>query len=283
MTYVIPPDIIPDSSLIDVVLPEESGYSEACAAGDDHDSMWDAAGDAAREFPSHLWIEPREWPAVAAENDRLRTWPENYRGRFTNQKPSHECTAHALVQVAETRWNKQRAGLFSMVFLSPLSVYGEANQRQWGGANGRTVLGIAVRRGILPDKIQPRDYGFAHSLHGTTGQGNATQSSGPLVRLSQFPDGWQETAKHFKPLEIIFPTSWEQIVCLVLHGYAVGAGRNGHMIPYMQWLHSRSLMAYADSYDVIRYDSISNIKRAVGSSYAIASFTIPDDWQKPGG
>jgi len=102
------------------------------------------------------------------------------------------------------------------------------------------------------------------------------------VSLSRFPRGWQETARHFRPLEVIFPESWEQIACLVLNGYAVGAGRDGHAVPYAIWNPTQRLLGYVDSYDVVRWDSERTIRKAVGSAYAIASMTTPDDWAKPG-
>lgn len=287
-----------DPKLIDVTLPEHDGYPDELAAEDTRDVLWDCCGEASREFPGHLWIEPGDWTEVAAQNDRLGLWPIDYIDRFTNQSPTHECTAHSLRACAESCRNRQRriklgppvagqrlptSAQSASVWLSCLSIYSEANPRIRGGANVRQVLEIATRRGFLPDKIQPRDWGFRHSLVGTQGKGGVNQSGGTWVKLADFPDNWRETAKHFRPLEVIFPETWEQTVCLVLHGYAVGVGRSGHAVPYCRWIPSGNLMAYVDSYDVIRYDSISNIKRTVGGSYAIASFTTPDDWNKPAG
>jgi hypothetical protein len=287
-----------DPQLIDVVLPEHDGYPDEMAAEDTPDALWEACGDASRDFPPHLWIEPRQWAEVAAENDRNRTWPLDYLDRFTNQNPTHECTCHMLRACGESSRNRQRAitvgppvagqqrpesAASASVWLSCLSIYAEANPRIRGGANIRTVLSIASRRGFLPDAKQPRDWGFRHSLIGTAGKGNVTQSSGAWVPLSKFPQGWEETARHFRPLEVIFPESWEQIVCLVLAGYAVGVGRSGHAIPYAKWIAADSVMAYVDSYDVIRYDSTRMIRSAVGGAFAIASFTTPDDWDKPAG
>jgi hypothetical protein len=287
-----------DPRLIDVEFPEHDGYPEELAAEDTRDVLWDCCGDAAREFPSHLWIEPKDWAAWSAENDRLGTWPIDYLDRFTNQSPTHECTTHALRACAESCRNRQRriklgppiagqrlpvSAQSASVWLSCLSIYSEANPRIRGGANVRQVMEIATRRGFLPDKIQPREWGFRHTLVGTQGKGGINQSGGSWVKLSQFPDGWQETAKHFRPLEVVFPETWEQTVCLVLHGYAVGVGRSGHSVPYARWIPSDNVMAYVDSYDLIRYDSVSSIKRTVGGSYSIISFTTPDDWDKPAG
>lgn len=288
-----------DPTLIDQKRTEHDGYPEKFEAEDTPDVLRSACGSASREFPKALWIEPRDWADKARENDKYHTWPLNYSSRYTNQSPTHECTCHSLIQNAEACRNRQRGvsfvdgpkkgfrypetAKFFSVFLAPLSVYPIANPGQWGGANVRQVLEISCKNGILPDKTQPREYGFKHQLQGTTGTGNLNQSKGPWVVESQFPQGWKETAKWFKPREIIFPGSWEEAVCLVLHGMFVSVGRNGHAIPWGQWNPTSQVMAYPDSYDVTRYDSLNTVKSAWRGAFAIATMTAPDDWDKPAG
>lgn len=286
-----------DPRLIDVFPSQHDGYPSELAAMDTPAAMRESFGDAARDFPNSLWVEPRDWADVAAENDRLGLWPENYRIRRTNQSPTHECTCHALVQCMEIAWNRQQRlklsggedfrsvqGHGMPVYFSALSIYAEANPRIRGGANLQTVIGIAVRRGFIPDKIQPQTgYRFQHSLTGTNGRGNAQQSAGDWVATKNFPSGWEQTARHFRPIEVINPESYEQIVSLVLNGICVAVGRSGHSIPYVRWHPGEKAMEYSDSYDVARYDSLATVKRAVGGAYAIVSTTVPDDWRKPGG
>jgi hypothetical protein len=279
-------------ALIDVVLPED-GYPPEMAAEDTPDALWDAAGDAAREFPAALWIEPRDWADKARENDKYKTWASNYVDRFTNQAPTHECTTHALRCVYEAAHNRQRgiqvgppiagqrlpiSATSHSVWFSCLSIYAEANPRQRGGASTRGVMEIAARRGMLPDRIQPRAYNFPHTLTGTAGRGGVNQSAGAWVQLSRFPSGWQNTAKLFRPLEVIIPRIWEQTVCLLLHGRAVGHGRSGHAVPLVGWNVASSVAPYLDSYDVIRYDSVANLRAGLVSAYCIESVTVPDNW-----
>lgn len=287
------------TDLLDVVLPEHDGYPDELAAEDTPDVLRDVCGAASREFPQGLWIDPKDWADKARENDKHKTWPMNYIDRYTNQTPTHECTCHSLRANAEACRNRLRGVIFpegpkanfryaesaeyGSVWLSPNSVYAEANPRVRGGANVRQVLEIACRRGMLPETKQPRDYGLKHTMIGTTGKGGLNQASGPWLAVSQFPSGWEATAAWFKPLEVIFPSSWEQAVCLVLHGYAVSVGRSGHAIPWCQWNVTNQAMAYPDSYDVTRYDSLSTVKRAWSGAFAIASMTVPDDWLKPAG
>jgi hypothetical protein len=284
-----------DPALIDVVLPP-SGYPDELAAEDTRDNLVSVCGSASRDFPQSLWIEPSNWADKARDNDKYHTWGMNYLDRYTNQNPTHECTTHSLRANFEACRNRQRGIIFpegpkkafryaeslkGSVWVSPLSVYAEANPRQWGGANVRQVLEIAVRRGMLPEKIQPAEYGFKHTLQGTTGGGGLNQSRGDWVSVAKFPEGWEETAKHFRPLEVIFPESWEQAVCLVLHGYLVSVGRSGHAIPWALYNVQEQAMAYPDSYDVTRYDSLRTVKSAWSGSFAIATVTTPDDWSQP--
>lgn len=287
-----------DPKLIDVTLPEHDGYPEELAKLDTDEALWDACGDASTDFPQSLWIPENEWRDRAEYNDKNGLWAINYLDRFTNQSPTHECTCHALRAVAESAWNRQRrfaigppvagqrlpestAPQSASVWFSCLSIYAEANPRERGGANVQQVCRIACERGFLPDKIQPRDYGFAHSLQGTCGKGGVNQSSGSWPAVSKFPDGWRETAKHFMPLEVIYPRSREQFVCCLLHGLAIGIGRKGHSVPICRLVYDggRMLFEYPDSYDVIRYDS----SAYYSGSYSILSFTTPDDWTKPAG
>jgi hypothetical protein len=289
-------------ALLDVKLPP-SGYSDAHKANDTRDVLFGACGAAARDFPQAMWIEPKDWADKARDNDKYKTWGMNYLDRYTNQNPTHECTTHSLRANCEAARNRQRGIIFpegpkanfrydqsatsGSVWLSPLSVYAEANPAQWGGANVQQVLEIAARRGMLPDKIQPRDYGFKHQLQGTTGEGNSNQASGPWVKLANFPSGWQETAKWFMPQEVVFPDSWEQAVCMVLHGCLVGVGRSGHAISWAQLSFEGSNLkaaAYPDSYNVTRYDSVGTMRGCGGDgSFSVVSMTAPDDWNHPAG
>jgi hypothetical protein len=283
------------TNLIDVPLPPD-GYIDD--GGNTLDVLKAMCGAATRDFPKEFWVEPADRADKSRENDKNHTWPINYVDRFTNQNPTHECTCHSLTRNAEGARNKQRGIIFpdgpkkdfryeeskqGSVWLSPLSIYAEANPRQWGGANVRQVLEIACRRGFLPEKIQPREYGFKHSLQGTTGQGGLNQSKGPWVRLSNFPEGHEETSKNFKPLEVVFPESWEEALCLVLNGVLVSVGRSGHAVPWAFWNEAEQVMGYVDSYDVVRYDSLRTVKSAWQGSFAIVSMTTPDDWDKPAG
>lgn len=294
-----------DPALIDAPPPTDSGYPDEIAREDTPEEMVGACGSASREFPQSLWIEARDREAQARENDSLKLWPINYTDRFTNQgggngiPGSHECTCHGFRTVYESSRNRARAINYpdgpkvgarypesarGSVWLSPLSLYCRANSRRWGGAGVIQVLNIACNDGVLPDKVQPFEYKFEHTLHGTSGAGNSNQSHGPWVTERDFPDGWKDTAVWFRPREVVVSTDWEVALCLILRGYSISYGRKGHCVPPSFWNVSSNAVGYTDSYNRVLYDSMSTFKAACRSGfYAIISTTTPDDWMKPAG
>lgn len=302
-----------DQSLLDVVLPEGSGYPEDLAKGDTREVLSDvcqASGIIVTEFPSSMWIDRKDWAERAAFLKENKMRAIDYLDRFTNQGSgtnplngrrgysTHECTCHSLRACMEACWNRQRrislegptsdrrtlaTANSHSVWLSPLSVYAIANPRQWGGASIRGVVKIAGERGMLPETIQPRDYKFKHTLHGTCGGGNYRQSSGEWVRLRDFPDGCEETSMNFRPLEVIFPDDAEQLVCLILNSHMVGVGRSGHAVPLGEWHDDDEAAGYPDSYNVMRYDSFRKMRGYAGGAFAIVSCTQPDDYDNPAG
>jgi hypothetical protein len=294
-----------DKRLVDAPLPAQvdghSGYPADKAREDTPEALRFAAGNTVREFPKAYWIEPKDWAAKAKENDENHTWPINYIDRFTNQSPTHECTCHSLRANMEAARNRQR-GIFypegpkkayrypdsarGSVWLSPMSVYAEANPGQWGGAGIVQVLEIAVRRGMLPEKTQPREYGFKHALAGTTGEGGLNQSTGKWTKVSDFPAGWEETGGLFKPEEVVFAETLEQAVCLILHGVVYSVGRSGHAVPWAQFNVTDRVFPYVDSYDVVRYDSWNTARSAYSGGFGVMTLRAPSGnatWENPAG
>lgn len=271
----------PDA-LVDWVPPEDTGYPGVWAERDTVEAY--AAMEGVIDFPDHLWIEERDWKDVAAQNDQYHTWPDDYRNRRTHQGRSHECTCHCLLQCFEIAWNRQ-VGREHASWVSALSVYIEANPRQWGGSTMQRTLGIARDRGFLPDHDGSNGRDTQKSLYPTTlhctAGGNSHSSNGPWVSLRSLPENYRDVAKNFRVLEYINIRDWRQIVCLVLNGYAVGVGRSGHAIPYCKivWRGGDLFAQYADSYVVDRFDSMRMIKSAVGGAYAIASTTVLENWK----
>lgn len=285
-----------DPSLLDPNDPQP-GYPAHLAAEDTPDVLWQVCGSASRTVPKTLIVPENEWKDRALDNDKKLIWGVNRIDRFTNQSPTHECTCHSLRANFEACRNRQRGVIFEKgpqkgyrydtsktfgtVWVSPLSVYAKANPRKYGGANVRQVCEIAFERGFLPEKIQPGDYGFEHTLQGTTGKGGMNQSSGDWVSESNFPEGWRNTAALLKPLEVMFPASFEEAISLLLCGYVVSVGRDGHAVPWCFINFASEAIGYVDSYDVIRYDSFSRARRAWSGAFSIATVTSPNSWYDP--
>jgi hypothetical protein len=295
-----------DPSLIDQPSPEiaqtldeNAGYTPRLQAADTPDALKDCCGDASRDFPQSFYIDPKDRKDKANENDKNHTWGLNYLDRFTNQNPTHECTSHSGRANFEGARNLQLGIRYpdgpkkgfryeqsqkGSVWVSPLSIYAEANPSKWGGAGVVQILNIACKRGFLPEKTQPYDYKFKHDLVGTTGTGGLNQSSGNWVSVSNFPSGWQETAATLMPLEVVVMDDWEQAFCMILQGRIVSVGRSGHAIPYSHWNEASQAVGYVDSYDVIRWDSLRTARQAVSyGCFSIISVTTPDDWMNPAG
>jgi hypothetical protein len=261
--------------------PTDTGYPEDAYQ---HDTIEALCGLVAVDMPSHLTVQEGNWKEVASENDKHGTWPENFRARHLHQGDSHECVCHSFTHNFEIAWNRQRMSNGDAVFMSPLSLYTRCNPRRWGGTYLQRALSIAMGDGILPDEDGPdgedmQKNEFRHTLHQTSGRGDG------WVTESGLPSGWKETAKHFKPLEIVNVRHWKEVVCLLLNGYAVCVGRYGHAICYTSviWSDGQMYARYADSYRVHRLDSVRAIKAGIGGAYSIITTVIPDDWGAPAG
>jgi len=284
MTNLIIPSIdvvISDRTLIDYTLPDHDGYPDNLAAADTSDEL---AMMGATDFPQSLWIEPKDWKAYAADNklSERKLWPTNFKGRFTNQHPTHECTCHSLCRGAEIAYAAQHSGAKKIAF-SQVGIYAIANPGQWGGAGCLEVLRIAMETGFIPENVWGQDAIYKHTMHGTAGKGNADNSSGPWVTERSKPEyfsGAAETRNLFKPTEVINPRSREEMACCVLHGRAVNVGRRGHAVPYtfLVWEPTQKseqpTFGYDDSYDIQRFDTWSSASAAVSGSSCIWNMTM---------
>lgn len=286
--------------LVDVFPKFHDGYPAVLAAEDTPDMLRDACGDAAVSFPDSMWIEPREWKERAEYNTENNLWGVNFVDRFTHQGNSHECSTHALTRIAEAARNRARGIKFpegpkkgfrypasatsGSVWLAPLSIYAEANPSVRGGSNIQHCLRIAQKRGFLPEPMQPAEYNFRHTLVGTAGgRGSFNQSAGSWVGLRNFPAGFTETSNWFRPTEVIVGMTWEQGICVLLHGLGLEYGRKGHAVPPLFWNATSNVVGYVDSYERILYDSISTFKSSIRGAICIVSMTHPNDWSNPVG
>lgn len=235
----------------------------------------------AKEFPDKYLIERSEWA------DRIRAHEENqssadfYSDRFTHQGNSHECVCHAAGQLFLVAWNRQLGGIEHSVWPSPLALYTRiTGGRKWGGSVVIDSLYEMIENGMIPEHDGPggedtQKGKFKHTVVQTAGHGAR------FPKPRDLPDGWEETAKHFRVLEAFTIPDRQAHASALLHGWAICNGRQGHSIPHMNLVKegNRYLSKYKDSYDVFRYDS----ERLWGGGYCIRSVTMPDDPSKPAG
>jgi hypothetical protein len=272
-----------DPKLIDVTFQPDGmradGYSES-----------DLFAAGAVNFPSSLMIPKGEWDDWIAKNDENKSSGWDFSARQTHQGSSHECVAHAATQCFEIAYNRQFSGIKYAFFGSPVGTYTRlTGGRQWGGSNVDDSLREMTARGVIPEHDGPDWLGgkggqakrFKVTIHQTAGRSEDHWPTKGWITESGFPEGWEETARHFRVLEAFYIGNSQQHFSALLRGYAIVNGRSGHSICHCKAVKSngRYLSMYRDSYFADRYDS----EGMTGGGYAIASVTTPDDPEKPAG
>ena len=239
----------------------------------------------AKRFPESLLIDRSEWDDRIEELDKQKQWAEDYSGRHSNQSNSHECVSHASVNNAQIAWNRQYNGMDHDVWFSPLALYTRVTGgSRWGGSNVLSTMREMMANGLIPDHDGPAGKNsqqklFDHTLHETSGRTEDWWPTSGWVRPSELPDGWKETAKHFRPLEVytIPHGSREAHASALLRGWCCTNGRSGHSIAHVKLAKEggRYLSRYKDSYGPgsFRYDS----ERMWGGGFVIRSMTM---WNK---
>lgn len=276
-------DIEVDPVLIDVEHKNDgmlsAGYSE---------SELFAAG--AQPFPDALRIPRTDWDDWINENDKHKSAAIDFSARQTHQGGSHECVCHASVQLFEVAYNGQLGGIPHAFYGAPLGLYTLiTGGRQFGGSNVMDALREMMARGILPEHDGPEWLGgkggqakrFKHTIHQTSGRSEDHWPTKGWIKESEFPQGWESTARHFRVLEAFTIPDREAHASIILRGRGVVNGRQGHSIPHLQIVKSNGkyLSKYRDSYLRDLFDSES----LWGGGYTIASVTAPDDPTKPAG
>lgn len=273
----IPPSIIDVQHVNDGMLPDGYRESDLYAAG-------------AVDFPTRLRIAKSEWDDRIKQHDENKSAAIDYSARYTHQGNSHECVCHASTQSFEICYNRQHGGKKYAVYFSPVALYTRiTGGTQWGGSNVNEGLRELMSRGAIPEHDGPEWLGgkggqakrFKATVHQTSGRTEEHWPTKGWIRESQFPAGWEQTARHFRVLEAFYIPDREAHGSALLHGMCIVNGRQGHSIPHCQMVKSdgKYLSKYRDSYNRDLFDSES----LWGGGYAIASVTAPDDPTKPAG
>jgi hypothetical protein len=233
-------------------------------------------------LPDSFYIPRSEWDDRIREHEKNKSSADFYAGgRFTHQGNSSECVAHAAQIIFMTAYNRQFNGLSHNVWFSPLALYVRICGSRYGGSNVRDSCREMIARGMLPchdgpggDNAQTKI--FEHTLHQTSGRTENHWPTKGWLRESGLPNGWENTAKQFRALEVyLIPREVEAHASVLLHGMGCSNGRQGHSVPHLRLIkeNGRYLSAYRDSYNVTRYDS----ERWMDSGgFCIRSTTTPD-------
>jgi hypothetical protein len=272
-----------DPRLIDIPFKPDgmlpSGYSES--------ELYSAG---AEQFPDSLLIPRGDWDHWIAEQDKDKSSALDFSARWTHQGGSHECVCHASVQAFEVAYNRQFSCLDYCFYGSPLALYTRiTGGRQMGGSNVNDALREMMARGVLPEHDGPEWLGgkggqakrFKHTVHQTSGRSEDHWPTKGWIRESQFGDGWEDTARHFRVLKAFYIGNSQQHFSALLRGYGIVNGRGGHSIFHCKAVKSSAkyLSKYRDSYNRDLFDS----EGMTGGGYAIAVVTMPADPLKPAG
>lgn len=241
-------------------------------------------------FPESQRVPRNVWDDMIAEQDKYKSSALDYSARFTHQGASHECVAHASTQAFEMAWNAQFASLKYAFYGAPLATYTRiTGGRQWGGSNVMDAIREMMARGVIPEHDGPEWLGgkggqvkhFKATVHQTSGRSEEHWPTKGWIRESQFADGWEQTARHFRVLTAFTIPDREAHASALLRKWPIVNGRQGHSIPHGKLVKSsgRYLSKYRDSYNRDLYDS----ENLWGGGYCIAVVTAPDNPLKPAG
>lgn len=257
-----------DERWIDVEHPAD-GYIH-----DDQVSVDEMFGD---EFPAEMVIPRGEWQKWITSNHAAGFSLTLYNDTINYQAPEHSCVSNATETAIRVTWNKQ-LGLNHTVKLSPMALYCRVNSRRWGGSNTIANLNEASTRGMVPEDTPENKRRFGDIV---------AHQNAVYFPASQLPDGWQDTAKHFRIVRAFRVRTAEQFASALLRGWPVVNGRSGHSICHLELVFrdGRYFSKYADSYGTARgdngylYDSES--KWATNGAWCLVSVTMPDDVRFP--
>ena len=231
------------------------------------------------EFPAALIIPRGEWQQWITSNQAAGFSLTLYNDTLNYQAPEHSCVSNATETAVRVVRNRQ-LGLKHVVKLSPMSLYCRMNSHRWGGSNVFANLEESSARGILPEDTPQNKTRFGSQV---------ARQNAVYFPKSDLPAGWQNTAKHFRPLKFFRVSTKEQFASALLRGFPVVNGRSGHSICHLELVcrDGRFLSKYADSYGTQRGDGgylyDSEEKWATSGAWCLLSVTMPDDPAHPAG
>lgn len=227
-------------------------------------------------FPDSLLVPRSEWRDRIREREEMGISLANYHPYVYNQHPESSCVYNAACGCLTIRRNLA-LGLSHQVVLSPMSGYCRVASYRHSGSTMWGALELTNESGVLPSDGHDQSSHFRHTFHENT----------PFTR--RLPDGWQDTARHFRTIEWFRIDSREQFASALLQNMPICYGRSGHSICAEDLVYERGAyyVRYCDSYGTGRGDNgrLYDSERmwATGGAWACREVTLPDDPARPAG
>lgn len=272
MTYSITKtwnQIVADRSYLDVDRRPDGSLCADCLP------RTDRCGDYFPVYEGEFDIIPRaQWDDLIEQQN----WLDDMVAKIKNQKSEGTCAANATNGGFETIWNNT-LGLENWIEFSPIATY------RWiaPGPDTGSVIGDNLRQimtvGTLPvDSPESRAALTQMGLN----PNHVLQATG---YYQTFPEGWKDTAAHFRVAEAWDTASFDGLVTAILRRFPVIYGRAGHAICGVRVVKRNGVytIKYANSWGVwgdkgFGYDSESYISRAISSygAFAIRAIKMTD-------
>lgn len=213
-------------------------------------------------------IAESQWPELVRQMDASNSGLDQLVTRIYDQKNEGSCVANACSQSVEIVQCAQ-VGKANVVHLSAISLYKRIGSSPNSGAMVSDGLDELSERGILPLDTPENRAKYAHVMPNTGFR-------------TQYPSGWEETAKKFRGTEWFVCESKAEVISALLNGHPVVVGRAGHSICYTRpvYENGRLLVKYANSWAPdwndhgFGYDSESMIRSASGWAFALRAVVV---------
>jgi len=260
---------------------EFSGYIEDREGESSFGSAW----------PDSLKIFDRsEWRDRARELEKAGFDATTYLRPYNNQHPESSCVYNAAEVCMRYIRNRTLGNKYEMK-CSPMSGYCRVTSRRHSGSTMWGALEQLSDIGLLPESSSEYSEPGLKLLHRRAKAmcRHTFHQNTPFVRQRELPEGYRDTAKHFRVHEWIRLDNEEQFASALLAPYPICYGRNGHSIAAVQLdFDGREPYAkYLDSYGASKGDGgylwDSRRKWNTGGAWACRSVVIPDDPRLPCG
>lgn len=242
-------------------------------------------------FPSELLIPRDRWrdrieqirdsnPFVDSPHPR-EALMANYTPKVFDQHPESSCVLNASAGAIMRVYARQVGMGARWVVLSPMATYCQMTHRRHSGTYMWRALEYTQKDGMIPSSdYKDQATIFRHTFHENT----------PWSRPNDLPDGWKQTARHFRPLEWLRIDNEEQFGSSLLHQCPIVYGRSGHsMVAEDLVLDGRNFLARTcDSYGFRNRDGTGRIydsrrKWSTAGAWALRAVNMPHDVAMPAG